>query len=304
MGIMFHHFHGGTHPEVQGSISAEDLRGLIDFVGRSRIISAREFLEKASASTLQPDDVCLTFDDNLKCQYDIALPVLKDMGLTAFWFVYTSPLVGIPERIEIYRHFRCTEFDSVESFYESFFEYAFRSPIGTRLKRALAGFHPESHLTDFPFYTAEDRRFRYVRDCVLGHEEYCSLMDDLIGETLNNEAFLDRLWMNSDDILDLHSSGHVIGLHSHSHPTTLGDLNAELQEKEYRDNAQVIAHITGEAPTVVSHPCNSYDANTLEVLRRMGVTLGFRANLKEIPNRTRLEFPREDHSNIIKAMRI
>ena len=37
----------------------------------------------------------VTFDDNLKCQYDIALPILDKYSLKAFWFIYTSPLDGV-----------------------------------------------------------------------------------------------------------------------------------------------------------------------------------------------------------------
>ena len=33
---------------------------------------------------LEDTDVCITFDDNLKCQYEIALPVLDKYSLKAF----------------------------------------------------------------------------------------------------------------------------------------------------------------------------------------------------------------------------
>jgi len=32
-GIMFHHFHGGEHPAVQGSISAQDFADMIEYLG-------------------------------------------------------------------------------------------------------------------------------------------------------------------------------------------------------------------------------------------------------------------------------
>src|SRR4051812_45501260 len=112
-GVMFHHFHDATHPAGQGSISAGQLRHMIESIGPARILPAREFLWRAQHKTLRPTDICLTFDDNLRCQYDVALPVLREFGLTAFWFVYTSVLQGNVESLEIYRHFRMTQFVSV-----------------------------------------------------------------------------------------------------------------------------------------------------------------------------------------------
>ncbi|MBK7669699.1 MAG: hypothetical protein IPJ32_21645 [Sphingobacteriaceae bacterium] len=45
----------------------------------------------------------ITFDDNLKSQYEIAFTGIKKFNLKAFWFIYTSPFEGILERIEVYR---------------------------------------------------------------------------------------------------------------------------------------------------------------------------------------------------------
>ena len=88
-GVMFHHFFDARHPAGQGAISAGQLADLIAFLGRDRILPAAEWQRQAEAGTLAPDALCLTFDDNLRCQYDVALPVLRDEGLTAFWFVCT-----------------------------------------------------------------------------------------------------------------------------------------------------------------------------------------------------------------------
>ena len=32
-------------------------------------------------------DICLSFDDGLKCQFDIAFPVLKELGIKIFLFI-------------------------------------------------------------------------------------------------------------------------------------------------------------------------------------------------------------------------
>jgi hypothetical protein len=56
-------------------------------------------------------------------------------------------------------------------------------------------------------------------------------------------------------------------------------------------------------PQVVSHPCNSYGNTTLNILEELGVDLGFRSNMS-ILGREGLEFPREDHANILAMMEL
>ncbi|MFQ5806996.1 MAG: polysaccharide deacetylase family protein, partial [Phycisphaerae bacterium] len=120
-GIMFHHFHDDRHPAGQGSLSADDLAALIRFLEPGRFLPAREWLRRAVAGTLDNQHLCLTFDDNLRCQYDVALRVLGDFGLTAFWFLPTSALQGRLQRLELYRAFRVRYFDEIDDFYEAFF---------------------------------------------------------------------------------------------------------------------------------------------------------------------------------------
>jgi peptidoglycan/xylan/chitin deacetylase (PgdA/CDA1 family) len=302
-GVMFHHFHGRGHPVVQGSISADDLSKVIEFIGRDQMVSAQEYLDRARTSRLN-GQLCLTFDDNLKCQFDVAVPVLEKYDLTGFWFVYTSPLAGVLEKLEVYRHFRCTRFRNMEDFYESFLEKALASRYEERVRRALTAFDPVTYLVEFPFYTVSDKRFRFLRDDVLGQEAYFETMDEMLNAFhYDQTGLLQKLWMNAHDLQDLHEASHVIGMHSHTHPTQMGKLQAEAQAREYRENYRMLAETIGKPPLAMAHPANSYNGDTLRVLQALHIELGFRANMTIIPNRGRYEHPREDHANIIRRMK-
>src|SRR3954470_12333964 len=214
-GIMFHHFHGDGHPVGQGSISAEQLGDVIHSLGRGRILPAHEFLGRAMAGQLREHNTCLTFDDNLMCQYDVAVPVLESFGLTAFWFVYTSVMQGNIERLEIYRNFRTTSFPSVDDFYAAFFIRVYESEFGRRTEGALRAFEPAKYLAAFPFYSEADRRFRFVRDEVLGADSYALVMDAMMRDAhYNVREVAKQLWMGNEEVVSLHGAGHVIGLHS------------------------------------------------------------------------------------------
>ena len=48
------------------------------------------FFEKFKENKLKKNEVRLTFDDAIKCQIDIALPVLEDLKIKSFFFVLSS----------------------------------------------------------------------------------------------------------------------------------------------------------------------------------------------------------------------
>ena len=97
-GIMFHHFHDETHPPSgQGSISAKEFEEILNFIGIENIIEPDEWITKLRKNKLKENDMCITFDDALKSQVDIALPKLRSNGLTGFFFIYACcHVISIP----------------------------------------------------------------------------------------------------------------------------------------------------------------------------------------------------------------
>lgn len=301
-GVMFHHFFDATHPRGQGAISAQNLEDLIRSLGRDNVLPAEEWMRRALSGKLGDKDICLTFDDALRCQYDVAVPVLKALDLTAFWFVYSSVFQGNLEVLEIYRHFRTTEFGNIDDFYEEFFAMA-DALYPAQCQAALAQFDPDSYLSAYPFYTRGDRIFRYLRDDVLGVERYQEVMKALMDKKgFDPRAASAQLWMRDEDLKALHDAGHVIGLHSYTHPTRLCELSADRQKAEYQKNFDHLRKVLAEVPMTMSHPCNSYSDDTIAILRGMGVKLGFRANMQKVESPSAFEFPRQDHANLMKEL--
>ena len=67
-GIMFHHFHNNKlHKKGQGSINKKNLLKIINFIGRKNILDADVFYQKLLDKKLKSNEVCLTFDDGIKC---------------------------------------------------------------------------------------------------------------------------------------------------------------------------------------------------------------------------------------------
>lgn len=302
-GVMFHHFYDKNHPNGQGAISEDQFSNMLDYLSREyNLLDADEYTFKTERKILTSKDICLTFDDALLCQKDIAAPILKNRNIKAYFFLYSSPFIGTPDLLEVYRYFRTTCFFNIDDFYELFFEKSLF--LYKKLYReAQTIFKANDYLKDFPFYTKNDKWFRFLRDVTLGKKKYDEIMHLLMRDMLFKPSDVaTKLWMNNRHILELQADGHIIGLHSYSHPTTIHLLDDAKQKNEYTRNYNHILKITGEKPFSMSHPCGNYNETILNFLSEIGIKIGFKSNVSHKFIESNLEIPREDHSNILREM--
>ena len=119
----------------------------------------------------------------------------------------------------------------------------------------------------------------------------------------NQEAASKNLWMSNENIQELHRNGHIIGLHSYSHPTTLHTLSSKKQELEYGMNFDHLSSILKDKPIAMSHPCGNYNKHTFRILNKLGIRIGFRSNNSIRSIKSKFEIPRNDHANVFKDMK-
>lgn len=303
-GIMFHHFHDKKkHIKEQGSITSDDFENMLDFYSeRHNILNADEYLFRVLNSSLKPQDVCITFDDNLLCQYDIAIPILNERNITAFYFAYSSPLVGSLEKLEIYRHFRSSMFEQIDDFYKSFFKILDDNKLNLQINEDICRqFNPETYLSEFSFYSLADRKFRYYRDIVLGVEKYYWIMDEMIHKNnYNMKENAKILWCGEAQLKAMSNVGHIIGLHSHTHPTRMCDFNYDIQYKEYQKNKDILEQCIGAKVMTASYPCGSVNQDTIPIMKALDIKIAFKERI--LPVESQYMLAREDHSNIMKEM--
>ena len=310
-GIMFHHFHdNGIHTRGQGSIDQDEFIKMINFIGRNNILDADIFFDKLRNNKLKNNEVCLTFDDAIKCQIDIALPVLEEFKIKSFFFVYTSIFEGKPDNLEIFRYFRMNYFENINHFYREFYKI---------LDKDLKSFFKNNNnkiskiKNRLPTFSVEDIKFRLVRDIFLSKVKYEEIMFYMFNEKkFNFKDIINKLFFQKNDLNNLNNLGHLIGLHSHNHPTLIENLTYEVQKNEYKKCLSAISKILVKPTNEIkymSHPCGSYNQYTLEILKELGIELGFQQIMSVEPekgmkkvNNSFLEIAREDHSNIYERM--
>lgn len=310
-GVMFHHFHDDKlHLKGQGSINKETLINIINFIGRENIIDADDFYHRYKENKLTDKNVCLTFDDGIKCQSDIAIPVLEDFKIKAFFFIYTSLFDNDPDYLEVYRYFRLNFFNSIDEFYKYFYNL-----LGIDLENFFS--NKKELITSikykYNYYSIEDIKFRLVRDLYLNKEDYKNLMLEMFQKKkfIPSKIF-NKIFFNTQTLKNIYKLGHKIGMHSHTHPTLIEKLDFGEQLKEYSVNKKKLSeilNIDSKEIKYMSHPCGSYNKNTLKILNTLNIEIGFKniinveksKGMKQV-NNSNLEIARYDHALIVNKM--
>ena len=241
-GILAHYFHDGhRYPAMQGSLSLEAWEAGLERYG-ARLIPASEWIDRAVAGQTK-DECCVTFDDGLREAYVIAKPSLERRGLTAAWNIYTGPLVGVPNNLERWRWLRNCK-GGVEEFYLAWLKII-RPP---RL--------PDDYLLDRTYLSYADRQFRYWRN-TCEPLFYESVMEELWQQGRGTWTS-EQHWLSFLDIQALARTGHVIGFHTHSHPTNMARLSVEQQALEYATSKGILEFCLEQPVNTGAHPCDSW----------------------------------------------
>jgi len=300
-GIMFHYFHDENNfLKSQGSISAKELEIILKKIrNKVQILSPTDFRDNL-LSPKPEKATCITFDDGLLSQYKVAEPVLNSYGIKAFFFVYSNIWDERFETpcLEFFRDFRNSYKGGIKKYYDDFFIQA---------KKCLGCFNkeikiPVDYLSDCPFYSYEDKLYRFYRDILLSPDQYREiLMLMLKSNEYNFEKNKNQLFMNLNQLLELISNGHEIGLHSSSHPTDMNRLDEELINAEYSNNYSFLEKRLKIKPFSASYPCGVFNYQTEKIMRNLNIQLAFASSLSQydFSEINALLLPREDHANLL-----
>jgi peptidoglycan/xylan/chitin deacetylase (PgdA/CDA1 family) len=305
-GIMFHHFHDFKNfKKTQGSISKNQFIKIIKFIGKKNVINADEYIYKLQNKKLKSNEVCLTFDDGLKCHFDIILPLLSSLKIKAFFFIYTSIFEDKPDLLEVFRYFRTSYYNRIDDFYSEFFIFCLKNNIDYLKVNKIEKKNILKKKKIFPFYSNNDILFRILRDKYLTKDLYEEMMIEIMkSKNFDYKKIIKKLYMSPNQISKLSKAGHIIGLHSHSHPTKITNLSYKEQKLEFLKNKKILIKVIKKKIISMSHPCGSYNQNIKKILKILNIQIGFRSNLKtkhrtSKKNYSPLEIAREDHANII-----
>jgi peptidoglycan/xylan/chitin deacetylase (PgdA/CDA1 family) len=198
-----------------------------------------------------PERGCVfTFDDGLREQYDLALPVFERLGCPVLFFVPGRPLAE-GRALNVHRVHRLRE--------ELGDDEVLRL-LGPRLDPALLdAVEHDAATAMYRYDTPEAARLKYLLNVSLGPARSEELVAAVHRECFGDEeSFVGRLYMGAPEVADLERRG-MLGAHAYSHLPLARLAPAELR-RELADNLDVLERAAGARPPVVSYPYGGLDA--------------------------------------------
>lgn len=218
-----------------------------------KVLSLREAVTRLRDGTLPIRSACVTFDDGYADNVTVALPILRQRGVPATFFLAIGFIDGgtmwNDSVIETVRNAqgdtldaRCIGLDMLDI-----------STVGLR-RRAIDGL-----LAALKYLPLEERQKR---------------AEELAAET--SRSLPSDLMMTTEQVRRLHASDMEIGAHTVTHPI-LSQLDPERAENEIRDGKRRLEAITENPVTLFAYPNGKPGRDYLREHVGMVKSLGFEA---------------------------
>jgi peptidoglycan/xylan/chitin deacetylase (PgdA/CDA1 family) len=242
-----------------------ELGRAFEFVSRDQLLAAVE-----DGAPL-PESACLvTFDDGLRSQFELALPVLERLGVPAVFFISGRPHA---ERRALHVH-------RVHHLREHLAEPQFAALLDRHLAASGAQL-PEvgdnEAQTMYRYDTLEAARVKYLLNVALEREASERVVEAMFAEAGPGEqAFCNDLYMSDEHVRELEARHGAIGGHGYDHHP-FATLDPVLKGADMARGSDALRGITGVAPRMISYPYGSaaaVDRPVAEAAARLGYRVG------------------------------
>lgn len=229
--LIYHRVLPARDPLFPGEVDAAAFESQMRLLKSTfNIISLSEAVERMRSKSLPARAACVTFDDGYADNAEIALPILRKLGIPATFFVATGFLNGgrmwNDTVIELVRGVRGEELDLERVGFGRF-------EIGSVPQRQHAIAALIGKLKYLPLH---ERREQI--DVICNHLQP-TLPDDLM--------------MRSEQVKELHDAGMEIGGHTVNHPI-LARLDASSARREIAEGKEALEGIIGAPVRLFAYP--------------------------------------------------
>ena len=196
------------------------LQRQLEELGRSYEFASRDDLLRAldGEAALPERAALVTFDDGLRCQAELALPVLDRLGVPGLFFVPGQPLA----------EGRVLDVHKVHRLRESMADEEILAALGTEAPAAPPG----RHVYDDPLAAG-------VKELLAGRSS--EELDGLLAQA--GVSMSPNLYMTAQDVAELEQRG-MLGAHGYSHDA----------RDDFARGADVLEAHTGTRPRTMSYP--------------------------------------------------
>jgi peptidoglycan/xylan/chitin deacetylase (PgdA/CDA1 family) len=245
-------------PRAIFPVTTDALAAQVELLSREyELVSRDELLAAVTGDADLPARACvLTFDDGLRCQYELALPVLERLRAPAIFFVPGRPLAEQ----------RVLEVHKLHALRERLADEELRA----RLPDGLPEVSAEEAQTHYRYDTPEAAALKFLLNIRLPAGRRRELVDSLFATEFPDEtAFADELYMDGDQVAELEREHRAVGSHSYAHEPLATLSNGEL-EGDLERVTQLLEEITGSRPRAFSYPYGTRETVDPRVAAEVG----------------------------------
>lgn len=240
-------------PSIFG-IKPDDFRFQLETLSKfGTFISGEELGRKVEEDqAFKGINYLITFDDGLQEQFDLAYPILKEMGIPAMFFPNTGTLeekdmVEIVHKIHLIRSIVCpSEIRKIMTPYLS-------SEIVAEL-----GEIREKGIKHYKYDKPETAELKYLLNFTLNQFLISEPMNRIFKEYFNPKEVNSNLYMSHQSVQELADRG-FIGSHGENH-IPLGLQKENTKHREITGSFNYIEKVFGQKPAGFSFPYGSLDS--------------------------------------------
>ncbi|WP_162268801.1 polysaccharide deacetylase family protein [Flavobacterium chilense] len=209
------------------------------------------------------NNLLITFDDGLKEQFDLALPILDELNIPAVFFVNSinseEKKVTTVHKIHLLR-----SIISSSEFLDKFIDVPF-SQTETQNARNIYRYDDEKSAV-----------LKYILNFKLDFKQQEQIVNTLFNLYFEESVILESLYMTEQNLKELANKGYL-GSHTHSH-YPLGLLDSETIKKELKKTKTYLDTLTHSNIKIVSYPYGTPEVCTDQVAdltQKAGYEIGF-----------------------------
>jgi len=289
--LTYHRILAAPDPLLESEVDLATFRWQMQLLADGfNVLPLHQALQRLEQGRLPPRAVCITFDDGYRSTYEMALPVLQALGLSATVFSTTAHLDGgsmwNDRIIEAVRHLPDGPLDW----------RGLNLPLKLEpLMQAQSRLRIAASLNHHAKYLLPDER-----------EQLISALEKFAGITA-----VPDLMLNPDMLRGLSRNGIEIGGHTVGHPI-LSKLDDARSRREIVDNKQTLEHIIGQPLRLFAYPNGKvgidYDERHVHMVKQAGYEAAFTtANGSATRESDHFEIPRSrpwDASPLMFGLRL
>jgi peptidoglycan/xylan/chitin deacetylase (PgdA/CDA1 family) len=255
------------HPSIFGMTPNDFRKQLLLFKNQGDVIDPNCLFANFKEVLQSKDNYFLiSFDDGLKEQFGLALPILDDLDIPALFFInsinHIEKKVSLVHQIHLVR-----SLISSEKLFENLVKFTTRKLSQQEIQKA--------HL----FYRFDNHRcaeLKYFLNVLLDFTTQEKFINSIFTNHFDEKEVLESLYMNTNEIQELIKRG-FIGSHTHTH-LPLGVYDEQTILYELETTKKYLENLNGQTIDYVAYPYGTEEAATEEVGRlaeKVGYTLGF-----------------------------